>query len=134
MSNYNELVEEAIKVEEVRPLAWRHVTKVEGLRRGSDAVIFHFDDGSTISLHHVQDCCEHVRVEDFELQGKLKGPLLGFEETIKTTRSDDGTGTWTFYNIRVGTGCLNLRWIGESNGYYSESITVSVEEAEKAQK
>lgn len=129
MSRYQELVDEAINLPHVRPLAWKHVKSVKGLSKGSDEVTFVFEDGTKLVMYHEQDCCEHVRLVDFELQGKLKGPLLQFQETAEVrsgTESDYGSETWTFYNIRIGTASLNMRWLGESNGYYSESVDLRV--------
>ena len=33
--------------------------------------------------------------------------------------------TWTFYKIETNKGGLWVRWLGESNEYYSEEVNVT---------
>jgi len=81
---------------------------------------------------HQQDCCESVRIEDIvgdlsDLEGE---PLLVAEEVSGETPADFEayeSYTWTFYKFATRKGYVDVRWLGESNGYYSESVDLGYE-------
>lgn len=89
-----------------------------------------FDDRRFI-FYHRQDCCEHVRIEEIvgDLDDLTWQPIVKAEETIN--EDDDpsgyGTQTWTFYKFATVKGSVTVRWLGESNGYYSEAVDFRVE-------
>lgn len=99
------------------------IQSVKGMDIGSDEITV-ITDGGALRLYHDQDCCESVSVEDVtgdpaDLIGKI---VVSFEEATADAPSTDGSGTWTFYKIRTTGGDVTIRWLGESSGYYSESV------------
>lgn len=113
---------QATKIED---LVGHTIQEVEGLTEHAYQVSIHCDTASFM-LEHQQECCENVRLVDFELQGTLKGEVL--KATCVSNDQDHeqefDSATWTFYNITTATGSLNMRWLGESNGYYSEAVNI----------
>lgn len=84
-------------------------------------------------MYHSQDCCEDVHVESIvgELEYLVGTPILVAEETVSDDPAfggwgefPEGSGTWTFYKFVTLKGYVDIRWIGESNGYYSEEVTI----------
>lgn len=78
-------------------------------------------------FYHEQDCCESVVVEEIigDLEDLEGWPLLIARED--TNSDDPGTCqgesyTWTFYNFATYKGYVTIRFLGESNGYYSEDV------------
>lgn len=99
------------------------------VRNQNDEVIeFVTDDGALYRLTHLQDCCESVKVVDItgDLTDLIGTPILVAEEASNRDnppRSDGAEShTWTFYKLRTIKGSVDIRWYGESNGYYSESV------------
>lgn len=95
--------------------------------RNRDELVFHLSDGTAYVFYHNQDCCENVYIED--VSGDLND-LVGY--TILLAESIDSEGhpppdggesfTWTFYKFATVKGYVTVRWLGESNGYYSEGV------------
>lgn len=90
-------------------------------------IIFKVSEDEQYKMHHIQDCCESVTIED--INGDLKDlentPILSVEEKTKEGESDWGSETYTFYTFRTSKGSVDIRWYGESNGYYSESVDIT---------
>lgn len=104
------------------------LVEIKGMYKGSDQIVFITESGRRFVMEHIQDCCEHVRVEDVALVGEITGsPVL---EAIELTGANDDayrpkyaqSYTWTFYTIKTVLGHVVIRWLGESNGYYSEKV------------
>lgn len=103
------------------------ITEIKGMEEGSEEITFTtIKDGitNTYRMWHEQDCCENVWLSDIcgDVEDLLFVEVIHAEEREESGDSNGGTYTWTFYDIQTTKGCVNLRWVGESNGYYSESV------------
>lgn len=91
-----------------------------------DEVRFETKAGESYVMYHEQDCCETVWLEDVngDMDDLVGEPILLAEGVSQGGESEDdwGSSTWTFYKIATIKGTVVMRWIGESNGYYSESV------------
>jgi hypothetical protein len=87
---------------------------------------FECEDGTKYRMFHEQDCCESVSIEDItgDLYSLVGHPITMAEEVSKDgDETDYGTSTWTFYKLANINEYVTIRWYGESNGYYSESVS-----------
>ena len=109
------------------------ISDVNGLEKGSEVVVITFRDGSTFRMWHSQDCCESVSIVDIDSVNNIEGAIwYGFEESTRSATGDecsDDSGTWTFYTLHTSAGYVWIRWLGESNGYYSEDVSTCYCEA-----
>ena len=99
---------------------------------------FECDDGVFVFTHD-QDCCEAVSIDDIcgDLADLTGCPILKAEEAT-SNRNPEGVSreyqesfTWTFYKFATVKGYVDVRWYGESNGYYSESVDLHFNPSEK---
>jgi len=101
---------------------------------GDEELEFHTTDGMVLTLYHDRDCCESVQVNEIvgDLDDLIGVPIL---EVYCETNQDEGLPeneydydhyTWTFYRFTTIKGTVTVRWLGTSNGYYSERVDVRV--------
>lgn len=101
------------------------ITEIKGLEKDGDEVYFKCIDGSSFSMYHEQDCCESVSIDDVcgDVADLLNTPILVAEESTKEGDTLGASETWTFYKLATIKGSVDIRWYGESNGYYSEDVS-----------
>jgi hypothetical protein len=103
---------------------------ISKIHEGDEQIIFVCSDGDAFEAYHMQDCCESVVIHDID--GDLQ-TLVG--ETITEATEDvshewpsdvpaatHDSITWTTHRFTTARGTVTVRWFGESNGYYSETV------------
>lgn len=98
----------------------------------NDSIVFKCSDGDSFEMLHYQDCCENVTIEDIvgDLDDLLNSPILRADvatsgENPEGIKKDyQGSFTWTFYHLATFKGHVTIRWYGESNGWYSEGVSL----------
>jgi hypothetical protein len=105
------------------------LTAIEGCVPGSEEVTFTASDGRRFRLYHAQNCCESVSLTDVcgDVADLVGSPILQAEEVTNANEGEkpgdySDSWTWTFYKLATIKGSVTLRWLGESNGYYSEGV------------
>lgn len=114
-------------------------TLTECRNNNDEEIIFVCETGESYKLYHSQNCCENVLIDDIngDLNDLIGSPITMAEEvsneefekqwesefTEREGRFYPESHTWTFYKLATVKGYVNIRWYGESNGYYSESVS-----------
>ena len=104
------------------------IARIEGLEVGSDDVVFELGNGDKYRMFHDQDCCECVLIKQIDGDvNDLIGNAITMAEEVENPESalqpeDADSYTWTFYKLATVKGYVTIQWLGESNGYYSESV------------
>lgn len=115
-------------------LAGKTLRQVEVVKagKGDDQVRFVPMEGPAFVMHHCQDCCEYVDIEDIcgDVDDLVGTPILLAEAVSneqgeprpRSVVSEYDSYTWTFYKFSTIKGSVTIRWLGVSNGYYSEGV------------
>ena len=112
---------------EFKELLGKTLTEIVG-EVGGNRMTFKTSEGKEYVLYHSQDCCESVEINDIngELSDLLGTPITMAEEATNSNEPKPSeycdSFTWTFYKLATQKGFVDVRWLGESNGYYSEGV------------
>ena len=115
---------------------------VKSYHKDDDVIAFQLTDGRRFALYHNQDCCESVTIEDIigDLGDLCGTPILLAEQRVSENAPNGfapeyhpESQTWTYYTFRTIKGTVDMRWFGSSNGYYSESVSVSMDKHQNGQ-
>lgn len=104
------------------------LVSVTGAHEGSERITFETDSGARYAMLHHRDCCESVAVAEVvgDVNDLIGNQILEAEEVSNQDNKPSEyaeSWTWTFYKIGTIKGHVTLRWLGESNGYYSEDVS-----------
>ena len=126
-------------IEDVKENLASGIKKVVGYKDETEEIYFYCKNGNIVKFFHDQDCCEYVYLESAD---GLKNGVDIFtdcnwceiDEVIKDNTDKDtkpmrkyaDSYTWTFYKFNTNKGYDTMRWYGESNGYYSESVDFEI--------
>jgi hypothetical protein len=117
------------------------VVRQEDSGDGADSIVFTLRGGRKYRMYQENDCCENVDIEEIhgDLNDLVGYPILMAEE-ISSSECDEtktpeahpagwvpgeylDSWTWTFYKFATVRGYVTIRWLGTSNGYYSEHVS-----------
>lgn len=89
----------------------------------SESLHIHLNTHVLEMIHH-QECCETVYLADVvgSFEDLIGYPLLEVSENLVDIGSEDISSTTSYYNFRTIKASVQLRWVGESSGYYSETV------------
>lgn len=110
------------------------VTMKSVVNEDNARLVFTTEDGRRFVFFYEPDCCASCSIEDVcgDLPDLVGSPLVEAEEVSNYEREAPPSAdsyTWTFYRFSTVKGTVTVRWLGESNGYYSESVSFAEEAA-----
>ena len=113
------------QVKQFQDLLGRSVSRVA---QSEDEMTFFLTETNYVRFYHSQDCCEQVYIEDVcgDLNDLVESEILEAEEVTQEADGNYESATWTFYKFRTAKGSVTVRWLGTSNGYYSEAVSIEI--------
>jgi hypothetical protein len=121
---------EEVRIEE---FIGQRFTEVKVVTNNEDNnTIWFYTKDKVYKMTHEQDCCEDVYIESIvgKLEDLIGSPITMAEVVTEEGENDGGTYTWSFYKLATTHGYVTIRWNGESNGYYSEEVSITKNERE----
>ena len=106
---------QAINIDQIKGMTITAVVYKES----NESLLIHLNTHVLEMIHH-QGCCETVYLADVvgSFEDLIGYPLLEASESIV----EDMSSTASSYNFRTVKVSVQLRWVGGSNGYYSETV------------
>ncbi len=109
------------------------VRKIQALNEYSLCIL---TDKYRYDLYHEQDCCEYVRLVNVigDIDNILNEEIIFAEEDGGANDPDwygdyyNDSHTWTKFVLGTKNANVEFWFLGESNGYYGESVFIKVEE------
>ncbi len=93
----------------------------------NDSLIFENEKAQYVFSHR-RDCCESVYVDEVigDLSDLENLPLLvsRLDTNQEGPKLNEESYTWTFYSFATFKGYVTVRFLGSSNGYYSEEVDI----------
>ncbi|WP_083700353.1 hypothetical protein [Shewanella sp. UCD-KL12] len=118
---------------ELCELVGKKIAVIKGLDKGSEEVRVFTECGYEYLFSNEPDGGK-VELEDFECDIEALVGAVIISAEISTNEHSEGDDnpphkyvecwTWSFYKIETTKGELWMRWLGESNGYYSEDVSL----------
>ena len=110
---------QAINIEQIKGMTITAVVYKES----GESLLIHLNT-HVLEMGHHQDCCETVYLADVvgSFEDFIGYPLLEVSETIVNNELIGESSTASYYNFKTVKANVQLRWIGESTGYYSETV------------
>jgi hypothetical protein len=107
------------------------ITDISNLRVESQEVEI-FTGSNRYWLYHLQDCCEYVRIVKIigNIDDIINREIIFAEEDAGANEPDwhskylDESRTWTKYVLKTENASLEFWFLGESNGYYNENVSI----------
>lgn len=118
------------KYENIESFKDKTVIDIE-VSEDKEFILFKFENDENYLMYHEQDCCEWVSIDEIhgDLHNLIGSKIIMAEEVEGDTPTFDDTYvesyTWTFYKLATVKGYVTIRWFGESNGYYSETVDIA---------
>lgn len=123
------------KIKSLSDLFGKEVKEVIGCHIGSYKMTIKFTDGYSLTFEPA-DTCAKVEIDDIvgDPHGMVGNKLFHAEvssnKNLEPRDRYDTSYRWTFYKFRTIDGYVDIKWYGYSNGYYSEEVLWTIEDAD----